>query len=631
MIQNTHNTHSWGLTYICIDILTIICNAAHNRTSKIRRTGDDGTKARASFLSLSYAYHTPTYLAISPTIMPIRHVFVFRHCVRSTEAELHVLDADPSAYPSNPASYLAVPLPTWGTAPMWCTRVGAEILQATGQYLIDSYLPQFGTTTTSKLRVEWITDTDQRDVDTSLHLAEGMARAVQQNPDMAQIQGLKNLQYDPGLFHPTSPTWDSNQPVCQNVTRETRNTYVTERLGTVPKPSADIQKVLDLIQKYGGTGSVGSLSNLPSTFVNSNHSELGGQITPVDYFAESAFYAKASEIDFFENMTKPELMELVSWHYWKRSVVSVGNNYDAMLGGFLMDRVLRSLAGIGQPTAAADVDNVDQTATFYIGHDGNLDQIATALNFRWVLPPPYPSGKDGIWTPTPPNAGLHFMYDPDSQDQRVHFSILTPMYFNDDGSDELVLNKTGILEERPVLFENAANDPTIHVGPRSTSIGAGSGSSSSNAEKKHVLDVLRDRLEKRLQTFPGAMECYQKGQAIGPTPVPVATAPTAAPSVSRAPTTGSYHPPTNPQTDFPTNTHDRPPKSPGPPKKKSSAKGEVFSVWMAFIFMSAILICLVRSVRRQRRRGPGGGGGGRRGASYTEMGDAQHELSFEMT
>ena len=221
-------------------------------------------------------YSTHSYLALS-TKMPVRHVFVFRHCVRSTEAELNVLDdADPSAYPTNPADYLAVPLPEWGTAPMWCTRVGADILKSTGQYLVDSYLPQFGAT--NKMRVEWITDTDQRDVDTSLHLAQGMAQAVQQNPSIEKIDGLRNLQFDPVLFDPTSPTWDANQPVCQNVTRQTRNTYVTERLGTIPKPAANMQKVLDLIQQYGGTGSVGSLSNLPTTFVNDNYSELGGQI-----------------------------------------------------------------------------------------------------------------------------------------------------------------------------------------------------------------------------------------------------------------------------------------------------------------------------------------------------------------
>ena len=567
--------------------------------------------------------------------MTVRHVFVFRHCVRSPAAELNLLDANPSAYSTNPTDYLSstASWPDWQTAPMWCTQGGSEILYGTGQYLVESYLPQFGAT--QQLRVHFVTDVDPRDVDTARDLMQGMATAKRQDANMMNIKGLNDLHYDPDLFSPTKSKWDADNPFCDEVPAAERNQYIKSRLGTIPKPG-QVENILAMLEKYGGgVGPVGPLTDLPPTFVNTNVSDLGGQINVVEYMAQTAFYAAASNISFWgtsnkvsnsttisnsnSTMTKTELFDLLAWNHYRRSVASVGNNHAALVGGVMMNRVLLSLAG--DANLESNAEN-DQMVYFFIGHDGDLDNIATALGLAWELPPPYRSGKDGVWSPTPPNAGLHFSYDPNDKENRLSISVLTPMYFNAEGGEELALNKTGILEERPVVFAN--QDSSIKIVDKRTVL-------SSRDEQKNVLDDVRGRLEETLQTYEGAMECYQKAVAASTatpqsTPVPAPQGGTSMPSMSHP---ASYSPVAN--LPSPTPVHqlfhtDMPSLKHGPPPRSSSAKGQVFSTWMVFIVMSGGFIYLVRSVRR--RRGRHGGG---RSANYTEMGDVRHDLDLEMT
>eukprot|EP00977_Amphora_coffeiformis_P003047 scaffold575_cov186-Amphora_coffeaeformis.AAC.14 len=574
--------------------------------------------------------------------MTIRHVFVFRHCVRSPEAKLIIDDPSSVTYSTNPTDYLAVPLPDWQTAPMGCTAAGLDIVQNTGQYLLESYLPLFGPT--HKVNVEFVTDTDQRDVDTSLHLAQGMATVVQQqtNPSSMQLQGLQQLTYDAELFNPTALKWDTNRPPCTEAPRGPWNKYVAERLDTISPPHQNISQVIEMIEHYGGVGAAGSIANLTQTFVNQNVSLLGGQIRLVDYLAQTAFYAAASEIPFamLSNMTQTELFDLVAWFHWERAVMSVGNNHAALLGGVLMDRILRTLntssSSSTSNSAAADSDP-DQVAHFFIGHDGDLDHLATALGMTWVLPEPYRSGTNGMWTPTPPSAGLHFSYD-DEQDneESLTISILTPMYFNQEDDDEsktLIVNKTGILEERPVNFTQQLDDNNHNNVTIMTSVKHGrTVVKSSNPHTSHVLDSLRMRVEQILQTYEGAMECYQKtaakaeAAATTPAPAPTTLSPSAAvdDSATSRPTMSAYNTPyVTAKTVAPTTTTTTDTKT-----KPKSVKGQALEVWMVFILMAAGLFVVLRKIQRRGRRH----GVGKHGATYTEMGDARHhELSLEMT
>lgn len=599
--------------------------------------------------------------------MTIRHAFVFRHCLRSPEAELDVFDARrPSAYPTRPEDYLSVPLPDWQTSPMGCTARGLEVLQNTGEFLVRSYLPRFGPT--HNLRVQFVTDTDQRDVDTSLYMAQGMAGTVQQQQEPQQeqnlsqrqvIHGLQQLTYDAELFNPTRSKWDTQQPTCTEAPRSPWNEYIAERLGTIPRPDHTISQVIQMIERYGGIGSAGSISKLPPTFVNQNISSLGGRIRPIEYLAQSTFYAAASEIPFDvweNNMTPSDLFDLVSWFHWERAVANVGNNHAALVGGVLMDRILRTLdgggggGGGGRRATSTDnddgEDDPDQVAHFFIGHDGDLDHLATVLGITWVLPEPYRSGTNGIWTPTPPHTGIHFSYDDstgdDADDASVSVSILAPMFFNDNTTSEtLVVNKTGILEERPVNFiqHDIDDDNSNNVTITTTVDNGRTVIKSANPETWNVFVALRMHLEQILQTYEGAMDCYQKVVAaqaqaavvssMTPAAAPGNTRTTLSPSiVVNGPTTGRPTPTTASHAPHGTAATAAPSTDSMSEPKPKSVKGQALEVWMVIILMATGLFVVLRKIQRRGRRH----GGGRHGATYTEMGDARHhELSLEMT
>ena len=561
--------------------------------------------------------------------MTIRHVFVFRHCVRSTEDEVYVA---PDAVETDPAAYINAPLPNWQTPPMGCTAVGTDILERTGQYLAQQFLPSFLSTSsgaTTTLRVQFVTDSDQRDVDTGLHLAHGMANVTpafgNSNNYFSSIDGLKNPIYDADLFNPTQPSkWDGGPAVCDEVDSNAWLQVIQQRLNDIPPPGDMDQAASLILSAAGGAGTAGNWTNVAPQDVYAAGTDLYGRLALVKYFAEAAFYAAASGIEFLPNMTNTERMDLLAWNAWARAVKDIGHPHAALYGAVMMDRILRTLAD-----ASLDVNAnnnyyyYDQVATFFIGHDGDLNHLATIFNLTWTLPSPYHSGPDGVYAPTPPNAGLHFVYD-DAKDS-LSVSVVAPVYLSpsleSNNNNDLVLNTTGILEERPVVFVDT-DDSQVEIQERRTVI--------SGTPDISALDFLRHLGEAHLFQFPAAMECYEK---VSVTPAPT-MAPTPAnsevkPPPNNEPTPSPVSPPQpsftippKPPTWAPTA-----PKKAAPPSSKKSAKGNVVGSWFIFLLLAALLFYVIRTVRRRQR-----GRSGRRLATYTEMGDVgRHDLSLEMT
>jgi hypothetical protein len=195
----------------------------------------------------------------------------------------------------------------------------------------------------------------------------------------------------------------------------------------------------------------------------------------VKYVAQSIVYSRASGIDYWENVTPGDVYNLMAWEHWSRSVQNVGNNIAAASGGVLMARILRAL-------------NVDlqNDVTFIIGHDGDLDAVATALDMSWTLPSPYHSA----YTPTPPGCGIHFSYD--DSDEKIEISFLAPIFFSD---RSLNLNTSGILVEVPVKF---GSFETNSRGGTATIVSS--------------LDALRDRMLSTLRKYSGSMECFEAAE-----------------------------------------------------------------------------------------------------------------------
>lgn len=195
----------------------------------------------------------------------------------------------------------------------------------------------------------------------------------------------------------------------------------------------------------------------------------------VKYVAQSIVYSRASGIDYWKNVTPGDMYNLMAWEHWSRNVQNVGNNVAAAGGGVLMARILQAL----------NVDHQND-ATFIIGHDGDLDAVATALDMSWTLPSPY----HPAYTPTPPGCGLHFSYD-DSDE--IEISFLAPIFFSD---RSLNLNTSGFLVEVPVEF-----------GSFETNVRAGTAATIFSS-----LDALRDRTLSTLRKYSGSMECFESAE-----------------------------------------------------------------------------------------------------------------------
>ena len=195
----------------------------------------------------------------------------------------------------------------------------------------------------------------------------------------------------------------------------------------------------------------------------------------VKYVAQSIVYSCASGIDYWENVTPGDVYNLMAWEHWSRSVQNVGNNIAAASGGVLMARILRALNV-----------NHQNDVTFIIGHDGDLDAVATALDMSWTWPSPYHSA----YTPTPPGCGIHFSYD--DSDEKIEISFLAPIFFSD---RSLNLNTSGILVEVPVKF---GSFETNSRGGTATIVSS--------------LDALRDRMLSTLRKYSGSMECFEAAE-----------------------------------------------------------------------------------------------------------------------
>ena len=135
-------------------------------------------------------------------------VFLFRHCVRSTDLKVHLCH-EGSDETRNASDFTASDLADFGVPENWCTKVGMEIMQNTGRFLMNHLLNN----NVKSLKVEFISDVVQRDVDTALALSQGMASVV---PQDAHVVGLSDLTYDPALFSPLdSSDYYTRTPLCE--------------------------------------------------------------------------------------------------------------------------------------------------------------------------------------------------------------------------------------------------------------------------------------------------------------------------------------------------------------------------------------------------------------------------------
>jgi hypothetical protein len=396
-----------------------------------------------------------------------------------------------------------------------------DIVKNTGSYLLEKLLI---TNTSTRIKVQFVVDESQRDVDTSFALYQGMLKASA-NKSGLLVQGLPDLTFDPSVFKPTKAV----QPLCSDplltdssVARVSND--IQQRLQTVPPPEPNLHETLLLLQKLGGIGSFGDLTLVNSSSVERGGSgdefqlhgtTLEGSINVVKLFAQMAFYSRAGGIDppFLPNATVKEVYQLLEWLVWERSVRDV-DNVQAAVNGSVMAQAILQVLRTGHYNVQGSSDNgqvdgdqekYDASVTIFVGHDGDIDSLATALGLRWKLQPPYRSGEDGLgdYVDTPPGSTMHFEYDLETGE--VGLSYLYPVYITEavTSAAGMALNASGILERTPMVFV-PRHDTTMDgdVTIRESDDGKATVISAAG------LDILGQRLLSTIEKFPQASECY---------------------------------------------------------------------------------------------------------------------------
>mmetsp|Transcript_37328 Transcript_37328/g.44543 ORF Transcript_37328/g.44543 Transcript_37328/m.44543 type:complete len:292 (+) Transcript_37328:469-1344(+) len=229
------------------------------------------------------------------------------------------------------------------------------------------------------------------------------------------------------------------------------------------------------------------------------------------------FYSRASGVDppFLPNATSGELYQFVEWIHWVSSVLRVDNVESATKGVVMTNAILESLENGHynvKDSATRYLNDYDSSVSFFVGHDSDLDNVATALGIRWKLEPPYRSGADNIgeYTPTPPGASMHFEYDLESG--IVELSYLYPVFPIEETTN--ITSNLGnggsiVMKKTPLVFSPLFNDMSgavqISQEGQSTLI-----SPTISTNKRGSLIALRQRLLSTLNKFPEATECYYK-------------------------------------------------------------------------------------------------------------------------
>ena len=407
------------------------------------------------------------------------HVFLFRHCVRSTES---VVDFHDGHGKQDASDFLGSSLPAWNTPEHWCTERGIDIIKETGRYLMSSFLSTF-LVNASRIRVNFVSDLSLRDADTAFALAEGMG-----STSSYSIPGLFDLHYDPILFSPLANMSENGlQRLCEPLyTREQYKNDVLARLQTIPSPRLHLNRAIQLLQALGGPGRKPLNSSSDSAFTlmfdeRKDRFALQGAVNAIDLFAQMLFYTRASAISFLPNATMSQVYELLEWAHWTRTVLDTRNVRAAIEGTVLAHAMLTAL----QKSNNDNDDDVDHAVTVLVGHDGNIDALATVLGIKWQLPLPY-KHTDITFNPTPPGSAMYFSFNTAHEEMRLAY--LYPVF--DAGSSPRL---SGSLHSAPMQFDPPIMNTTIQ----------------DNVTVVNFRE-LRSRIYYAIRHSPGAWECYQK-------------------------------------------------------------------------------------------------------------------------
>jgi hypothetical protein len=374
-----------------------------------------------------------------------KHVFVFRHCVRSTPSSVNLHDDDDGQGVNVPVSALwSVPQggggggsnePAWNVPIEWCTAQGITISRRTGQWLAKTFIrnPQ-------QTIVRIVSDTSQRDVDTALAVSEGLRdRGIH----------VEMIELSPDLFRPPQQQRQPPQPhqsACPQVDLSRVLTQMQARLNHVRPPSS-VPEALQLIDSlvrlkhhYPNTTTNATLDDLT---INVDDLHLKGPVNIIKLLAQMLLYSRASNLVFLPHTTTLQLSTLLPWIAWQRTIEEAFHSQAAQRGAVMATYIMTLLRQSPQQPQRPMV-------TLIFGHDSTLNQLQTALNVEWSLP------LYGTHSPTPPGTALYWHQ---AWDGHIAVELLVPTYLTIDGTT----NTSGILDRKPLLSFSNRNELSQHI------------------------------------------------------------------------------------------------------------------------------------------------------------------------
>lgn len=435
-------------------------------------------------------------LGASPQKKKKQHVLLFRHCVRSTDARVVWYNStNSSAVPLRdfwpPLIQPEVVAPNWNVPTNWCTEQSVQQMHDTGIFIYNTFLRSVsGDARPFKFR--FLSDMVQRDADSTLALQEGLASAymadLNTNTSSLSSSNLHVTEYVPHLFDPFVATSISADPVCSlQVTSTQWLQEIHTRLHNIRPPTMsmwDTLKVLQLVDENAPKKE--SHNDTPTlVFDINNGPRMTGMINVIKLAVQTLFYSRAAGIAplvFLPGVTNTQIyQQLLPWVHYSRSILNVGTTEAASRGAVLLRTMVEAMQ-----------HSEEDTVTVLVGHDTDLDAVATALHAVWAFDAPYSTAEERVdWYSTPPGSAMYMTHEPamEEDDAIVTLSYLYPVFD---------LNEGTILswESVPLQLRNVSSSlEHFPMNENATTL---------------TFAQFQTQLRTNLQRYSGATECYDR-------------------------------------------------------------------------------------------------------------------------
>jgi hypothetical protein len=269
-----------------------------------------------------------------------RVVMVMRHCVRSTDE-----DFQNEPFPDY-QNYTSHQIPTWPGVPMDCLPRGMDIIEGQG----------YNSRYTFPMPLTVVSDNITRDIQTSQSFLKGLGMTEEE----------AHFYIDGALFDP------SDYGVCPQQPTDAVDAALAARQAALPIPVNHTQ-LIEYMQAKLGQGVPPALYTILDSVANGTYnggSQMSGEFG--EFFEMQ--YGGGYEVGW-GNITADDMYEFINLLVYKRAIEARALPIVQYTESNLLAHVINAL------------DGTDNGTTIFVGHDTDMDAMATFFNLQWVAPP----------------------------------------------------------------------------------------------------------------------------------------------------------------------------------------------------------------------------------------------------